>query len=384
MNIYLDNAATTPLASEVFTAMKPFIFESFANPSSAHALGRYAREAVERSRELIADTLHTEPGNIFFTSGGTEGDNTAILSAIYHDNIRLVITSRLEHYAVLNPLKALAEKGLIRLVYLENDSKGKLSLTELDTLLENEERALISLMHGNNEIGNLNPILEIADLAEHHGAIFHSDTVQTIGHIDINTRQLAPDFLVGSAHKFHGPKGVGFLYAKEPANLHAFIKGGAQESGKRAGTENVAGIVGMAAALQHAFDNQNLYETHILSLKKRLLNGLTDLEGISFNGYSDHPDRSLSTVLSVSLPTLPDGTNLLQTLDKAGIFVSGGSACSSNHSSHVIEALRNGKNEETIRFSFSRFNTGAEIDEVVAQLNNLYRNRREQPNLLYA
>ena len=384
MSIYLDNAATTPLASEVFTAMKPFIFESFANPSSAHALGRYAREAVERSREIIADTLYTEPGNIFFTSGGTEGDNTALLSAVYNHNIRVVITSRLEHYAVLNTLKALADSGIIRLVYLENDSKGKLSLTELDTLLKNEEPALISLMHGNNEIGNLNPILEIADLAEHHGAIFHSDTVQTIGHIDINTRQLAPDFLVGSAHKLHGPKGVGFLYAKEPANLRAFIKGGGQESGKRAGTENVAGIVGMAAALQHAYDNQNLYETHIHSLKKRLLNGLTSLSEINFNGYSDHPDKSLSTVLSVSLPALPNGADLLRTLDRAGIFVSGGSACSSNHSSHVIEALGTGKNEETIRFSFSRFNTEAEIDEVVAQLNSLYCNRQEQSNLLYA
>lgn len=384
MNIYLDNAATTPLANEVFTAMKPFIFESFANPSSAHSLGRYAREAVEQSRKIIAENLHTEPGNIFFTSGGTEGDNTAILSAIYNHDIKVVITSKLEHYAVLNTLKALEKRGVIRLVYLENDNKGKLSLTELDALLEKGEPALISLMHGNNEIGNLNPILEIADLADHHGAIFHSDTVQTIGHIDINTRQLAPDFLVGSAHKFHGPKGVGFLYAKEPANLRAFINGGSQESGKRAGTENVAGIVGMAAALQHAYDNQNLYETHIHSLKKRLVNGLTNLAGISFNGYSDHTDKSLSTVLSVSLPALPDGADLLQTLDKAGIFVSGGSACSSNHSSHVIEALGNGKNEETIRFSFSRFNTGSEIDEVVSQLNSLYRNRREQQNLLYA
>lgn len=384
MNIYLDNAATTPLASEVFTAMRPFIFESFANPSSAHSLGRYAREAIEQSRKIIAENLHTEPGNIFFTSGGTEGDNTAILSAIYNHNIRVVITSRLEHYAVLNTLKALEKTGAIRLLYLENDSKGALSLTDLDALLENEERVLISLMHGNNEIGNLNPILEIADLADHYGAIFHSDTVQTIGHIDINTRQLAPHFLVGSAHKFHGPKGVGFLYTKEPANLRAFINGGAQESGKRAGTENVAGIVGMAAALQHAYDNQNLYETYINSLKERLLQGLSSLSGISINGHSGHPGKSLSTVLSVSLPILPDGADLLQTLDRAGIFVSGGSACSSNHSSHVIEALRTGKKEETIRFSFSRFNTGSEIDEVVSQLNSLYPNSQKQQNLLYA
>ncbi|WP_316831394.1 cysteine desulfurase family protein [Pedobacter aquatilis] len=384
MNIYLDNAATTPLANEVFAAMQPFIFESFANPSSAHSLGRNAREAVEKSRKIIAENLHTEPGNIFFTSGGTEGDNTAILSAIYGNNIRLAITSRLEHHAVLNTLQALEQSGAIRLIYLENDSKGKLSLNELVALLENEEPAFISLMHGNNEIGNLNPILEIADLADHHGAIFHSDTVQTIGHISFNTHQLAPDFLVGSAHKFHGPKGVGFLYAKAPANLRSFINGGSQEWGKRAGTENVAGIVGMATALQNAYENQNLYETHINLLKTKLINGLGNLPGISFNGFSGSQDKSLSTVLSISLPELNDGGNLLQVLDKSGIFASGGSACSSNHSSHVIKALRNGSNNETVRFSFSRFNTESEIDEVIACLNKLYPKNSLPQNLLYA
>lgn len=384
MNIYLDNAATTPLSNDVFAAMEPFIFGSFANPSSVHALGRQARAAVELSRRIIAENLHADPQQIFFTSGGTEGDNTAILSAVYSKNIRCVITSRLEHHAVLNTLETLKKSGVIRLHYLENDVNGSISLSQLDHLLENEEPALLSLMHGNNEIGNLNPILEIADLAEHHDAVFHSDTVQTLGHIKYNTNQLSPDFLVGSAHKFHGPKGVGFLYAKDPAGLRPFIRGGAQESGKRAGTENVAGIVGMAAALQDAYGNNELYESHIKLLKNRLISGIDELERFRFNGFSGYLEKSLSTILNVSAPALPGGGDILTALDQAGIFVSGGSACSANHSSHVIRCLEGGASDETIRFSFSRYNTESEIDEVISLLSKLYLKNSEGQNLLYA
>lgn len=381
MNIYLDNAATTPLSNEVFTEMKPYIFQSFANPSSAHALGRDARVAVERSRKIIAENLNARPENIFFTSGGTESDNTAILSAIHHHKIDVAITSRLEHHAVLNTLKTAEKAGLIKLLYVDNDASGNISLPHLDRLLEENNPALISLMHGNNEIGNLNPIDEIADLAEHHGAIFHSDTVQTIGHIRYNTRLLGPDFLVGSAHKFHGPKGVGFLYAKDPANLRSLLNGGSQESGKRAGTENVSGVVGLASALSGAYANFDQHESHIVSLKQQLINGIKHLPGIIFNGHSKNIDKSLSTVLSIALPQVEDTADLLTSLDVLGIYASGGSACTSHGSSHVIQALTPRNGYDIIRFSFSRYNTEQEIDQVITVLNQYSENTLGQPNL---
>jgi cysteine desulfurase len=370
MNIYLDNAATTPLSREAFLEMEPFLFGSFGNPSSAHSLGRISRLALEKSRATIADHLNAAPSQIIFTSGGTEADNTAIQSSIAA-GVKRVITSALEHHAVLNTLKAAEREDKIELVYLENDHKGNISLTALDRLLQDEKPTLISLMHGNNEIGNLNPILDIADLAEHYGAIFHSDTVQTMGHVRYNTRLLGPDFLVGSAHKFHGPKGVGFLYAKDPGKVLPLISGGSQENKKRGGTENVAGIVGMAAALSNAYQHLDRHEAYILFLKERLIKGLRDIPGIHFNGLSADLEQSLSTVLSISFDQNDRDVDLLTLLDQEGIFASGGSACSSGNPSHVIQALGGARGQDTLRFSFSRYNTGSEIDRLLSVIQGL-------------
>lgn len=370
MNIYLDNAATTPLSREAFLEMEPFLFGSFGNPSSAHSLGRISRLALEKSRATIADHLNAAPSQIIFTSGGTEADNTAIQSSIAA-GVKRVITSALEHHAVLNTLKAAEREDKIELVYLENDHKGNISLTALDRLLQDEKPTLISLMHGNNEIGNLNPILDIADLAEHYGAIFHSDTVQTMGHVRYNTRLLGPDFLVGSAHKFHGPKGVGFLYAKDPGKVLPLISGGSQENKKRGGTENVAGIVGMAAALSNAYQHLDRHEAYILFLKERLIKGLRDIPGIHFNGLSADLEQSLSTVLSISSDQIDRDVDLLTLLDQEGICASGGSACSSGNPSHVIQALGGARGQDTLRFSFSRYNTGSEIDRLLSVIQGL-------------
>ena len=271
MRIYLDNAATTPLSKEVFSAMEPYLFEHFGNASSAHGFGRTARVAVSQARATIAELLNAHPDTIIFTSGGTESDNAAIFSAIRSNGIKVAITSSLEHHAVLNTLKVLEKNGEIELLYVKNDEYGNLSLRHLQQLLQNNERAFVSLMHGNNEIGNLNNIEEISGLCCSYGAIFHSDTVQTMGHHQYNTKTLKADFLVGSAHKFHGPKGVGFLYKREKSLLLPHIQGGSQEGGQRGGTENVAGIVGLAKALEIASRDRQTLDSQLSSLKKRMI-----------------------------------------------------------------------------------------------------------------
>ena len=372
MRIYLDNAATTPLSKEVFQAMEPFIFENFGNPSSTHSYGRYARTAVEDSRRTIADLLNTTPSQLIFTSGGTEADNTAILSSIRSSGIRVAITTQLEHHAVLNTLAYLRNNGEIKLIYLNHDDKGNISIQDLEDLLAANERAFVSTMHGNNEIGNLNPIDEIAEVCCRYGAIFHTDTVQTMGQYKYDTQKLKADFLVGSAHKFHGPKGVGFLYKSTADKLKPLINGGSQERGQRSGTENVSGIVGLAKALELSYANSDLYQQQIGNLKqKMIMDLLKKIPGIRFNGNSaDY--NSLKTVLSVSLPDLANGLSPITYLDQHNICVSGGSACTSATGSHVLTALGNDFDRTTIRFSFSKYTTENEIDEVINHLTNLY------------
>jgi len=375
MKIYLDNAATTPLSREVFQAMEPYLFENFGNPSSAHQHGKAARTAIEQSRGIIADLLEASPDQIVFTSGGTEADNTAIVSAIRANGIRLAITTPFEHHAVLNTLRNLQRSGEIRLVYLKHDEKGNLSLSHLDQLLSAHDKAFVSVMHGNNEIGNLNDIHEIAEVCKSYGAIFHTDTVQTMGQYRYNTSTLKTDFLVGSAHKFHGPKGIGFLYKRSLAPLQPLINGGAQEKGQRSGTENVTGIVGLAKALELAYRNSSVYQPHIRHLKEKMIYHLIrKIPGIKFNGNSAVDQLSLATVLSVSLPAPSGGQSPLVFLDQNNICASGGSACSShsNAGSHVLSALGGDFDRTTIRFSFSRYNTEEEIDYVVDKLASLY------------
>jgi cysteine desulfurase len=372
MRIYLDNAATTPLSKDVYQAMEPFIFENFGNPSSSHSYGRQARTAIEDSRKTIADLLNTTPSQIIFTSGGTEADNTAILSTIRSNGIKRAITTRLEHHAVLNTLEYLQKKGELDLIYLNHDERGNIAIEELELLLANGARALVSTMHGNNEIGNLNDIQAIGELCCRYDAIFHTDTVQTMGQYTYDTQSLKADFLVGSAHKFHGPKGVGFLYRKASDKFSSLIMGGAQERGQRSGTENVSGIVGLAKALELSYANAGEYQWQIAKLKQKMINDLvTAIPGIRFNGNSAEPN-SLKTVLSVSLPENASLISPITYLDQHGVCVSGGSACTSGTGSHVLAALGNTYGRSTVRFSFSRLNTEQEIDHVVKRLTKLY------------
>jgi cysteine desulfurase len=372
MRIYLDNAATTPLSKDVFQAMEPFIFENFGNPSSSHSFGRQARTAIEDSRRTIADLLNTSPSQIIFTSGGTEADNTAILSSIRSNHIKLAITTRLEHHAVLNTLQYLQKNGEVELKYLAHDEKGNISLDELSQLLSGGEKAFVSTMHGNNEIGNLSDIHAIGEICCRYGAIFHTDTVQTMGQYTYDTQALKADFLVGSAHKFHGPKGVGFLYRKANDKFTSLIMGGAQERGQRSGTENVSGIVGLARALELSYANAAVYHQQIGNLKQKTIRELlTRIPGVRFNGNSAEP-HSLKTVLSVSLPQNDSLISPIAYLDQHNICVSGGSACNSSSGSHVLSALGNTADRSTIRFSFSRLNTEQEIDQVIDHLSNFY------------
>lgn len=372
MRIYLDNAATTPLNREVFLAIEPYLFEHFGNASSAHYHGREARAAIEQSRGVIADLLDASPSNIIFTSGGSEADNIAIRSGIRSNNIRVAITTRLEHHAVLHTLQSLEREGEIRIIYLKNDEQGNISIKELETLLSANEKAFVSIMHGNNEIGNLNDIEAIGECCSRYHAVFHSDTVQSMGQYRYDTKALKVDFLVGSAHKFHGPKGIGFLYKSNTQRVLPLIQGGAQESGQRAGTENVTAIVGLAKALEIACRNQSYHQQHLLKLKESMIFKLkSSIPGLTFNGTQSKP--ALNSVLSISLPDLKSGISALHYLDQHQISVSGGSACNSHAGgSHVLSALGYDFSKPTIRFSFSRYNTLEEIDFAAEKLAGLY------------
>ncbi|WPP48144.1 cysteine desulfurase family protein [Catalinimonas niigatensis] len=375
MQVYLDNAATTPLTPEVFEAMKPYMLEFYGNPSSTHAHGRATRSAIEKARKGVADLLHASPSEIFFTSGGTEADNTAIKCAIESLDIRSAITSPLEHHAVLHALQALAAKKQIKLNYVHTDSKGNIDYDHLKALLDGNERSFVSIMQGNNEIGNLNDIGLISEICAFHDAIFHSDTVQTLAHYPHNLSKLKIHSIIGSAHKFHGPKGAGLLYIKKGHQIAPFIHGGSQERNMRGGTENLYGIIGLAKALEIAYEGMNEHRKHILALKQRMIKGLKErVPGITFNGESGNMDKSLYTVLNVSLPPSTDADMLLFNLDLHKISVSGGSACSSGSQlgSHVLQALSADPERGAIRFSFSKYNTLEEIHYVVDKLANMY------------
>ncbi|GAB3794216.1 cysteine desulfurase family protein [Spirosoma humi] len=380
--IYLDNAATTRLDPEVLDAMLPLMTEQFGNPSSIHSHGRAVRTAVEKARKTVAMLLNTSPAEIFFTSGGTEADNTAIRSSIETYGLTHAITSPLEHHAVLHTLEHLAKQGVIQLSLVNIDQKGHIDLAHLEELLRQNQRAgairsLVSLMHGNNEIGNLLDLNRVGELCRSYDAIFHSDTVQTMGHFRHNLQQLPVDFIVGAGHKFHGPKGVGFLYVNaDRVKINPFVYGGAQERNMRGGTENVYGIVGLAKALEIAYRDMDEHRQHITSLKSRMIERLRpQMPEVQFNGDSADVDNSLYTVLNVSLPASDISDMLLFSLDIARISASGGSACSSGSSigSHVLGALPGlDADRGYVRFSFGKYNTADEIDYAVDTLVGLY------------
>lgn len=380
--VYLDNAATTRLDPEVLDAMLPLMTEQFGNPSSIHSHGRIVRSAIEKARKTVASLLNTSPAEIFFTSGGTEADNTAIRGSIETYGITHAITSPLEHHAVLHTLEHLAKAGTIKLSLVKVDEKGHIDLNHLEELLKANPRSLVSLMHGNNEIGNLLNLETVGDMCRQYGAVFHSDTVQTMGHYRHDLQKLPVDFIVGAAHKFHGPKGVGFLYVNahskaERGAIHPFIHGGSQERNMRGGTENVYGIVGLAKALEIAYREMDAHRQHILALKQRMMEQLREkLDDVRFNGDSGNLEGSLYTVLNVSLPPSDINDMLLFNLDIAKISASGGSACSSgsNVGSHVLAALPGiDPNRGYVRFSFGKYNTPDEIDYTVDTLVGLYQ-----------
>jgi len=374
MRVYLDNAATTPLDAEVMSVMCNVMESHFGNPSSIHAYGRESRALVEKSRKTIANLLHTSPAEIFFTSSGTEADNTAIRCGIIDNNITHAITTPLEHHAVIHTLEAMEKAGNIKLSFVNVDSKGNLDYAHLEKLLQDNERSFVSLMHANNEIGTLTDIERVGDLCELYNAIFHCDTVQTMGHYPHDLGKLKVHFLVCAAHKFHGPKGVGFLHINHKIKIKPLIYGGSQERNMRGGTENVYGIAGLAKALELAYADMGQHQTYIQGLKSYMIDQLKEnIPGVLFNGEIAE-DKSLYTVLNVSFPETDIADMLLFNLDIAGIAVSGGSACSSGTDigSHVLAGIGASATRPSVRFSFSKYNTKEEIDFVVNKLRELF------------
>lgn len=372
MCVYFDNAATTPIDPEVLKQMYAVMESNYGNPSSIHGHGREARALIEKARKTIANLLHTSPAEIFFTSGGTEADNTAIRCGITDNNITHAITSRIEHHAVIHTLEAMQKTGAIKLSFVDTDSKGNIDYVQLESLLQNNERSFVSLMHANNEIGTLTDIVQVGEICEKYNAIFHCDTVQTMGHYGHHLGQLKINFLVCAAHKLHGPKGVGFLHVNHRTKIKPMLYGGSQERNMRGGTENVYGIVGMAKALEIAYAEMGQHQEYIQGLKTYMINELTaKVPGISFNGEIE-ADKSLYTVLNVSFPEMDMADMLLFNLDIAGISASGGSACSSGTDigSHVLTGIGASPTRPSVRFSFSKYNTKEEIDYVVAKVRD--------------
>ncbi|MGV3507748.1 MAG: cysteine desulfurase family protein [Sphingobacteriaceae bacterium] len=374
MRIYLDNAATTPLDQEVLKEMLSVMEGHFGNPSSIHSHGREARTVIEKARKTVAALLNTSPSEIFFTSGGTEADNTAIRCGIIDNQITHAITTKIEHHAVLHTLEAMQKSGLIELSFADIDHKGNLNYNHLEELLSRNERSFVSLMHANNEIGTLTDIKAVGEICKKYNAIFHCDTVQTMGHYPINLQSLNVDFITCAAHKFHGPKGVGFLYINHNLKINPMIFGASQERNMRGGTENLYGIAGLAKALELASADMEAHHQCIQDLKSYMIEELiAAIPGVEFNGETE-PDKSLYTVLNVLFPETDLADMLLFNLDIAGISVSGGSACSSgtNIGSHVLEGIGSDPNRPAVRFSFSKLNTKEEIDFVIAKLKDLF------------
>ena len=374
MRVYLDNAATTPLDPEVLKQMYAVMENHYGNPSSIHGHGRESRTLLEKARKTVANLLHTSPAEIFFTSGGTEADNTAIRCGIIDNQIKHAITSHLEHHAVIHTLEAMEKAGSIKLSFVGTDDKGNIDYKQLESLLANNERSFVSLMHANNEIGTLTDINLVGDLCEKYNAIFHCDTVQTMGHYPHDLSTLKAHFIVFAAHKLHGPKGVGFLFVNHKVKIKPMIYGGSQERNMRGGTENLYGIIGLAKALEIAYAEMDQHQKHIQGLKTYMIEKLmANIPGIVFNGEIA-PEKSLYTVLNVSFPVTDIADMLLFNLDIAGISASGGSACSSGTDigSHVLGGIGADPNRPAVRFSFSKYSTKEEIDFVVEKLKSLY------------
>jgi len=371
--IYFDNAATTSLDPEVLEAMMPYFTDKFGNPSSIYSYGRESRMAIEQARKSVAKILGAKPSEIFFTSGGTESSNTALHAAMFDLGCKHIISSPIEHHATLHTVSHLAKTAGVTLSYVNILPNGHIDLIHLQNLLEsNTDKTIVSIMHANNEIGNMIDLQKVGEICKTHNAYFHSDTVQTVGHFSFNLKETPIDFITGAGHKFHGPKGIGILYINENIKINPYLHGGAQERNMRAGTENVYGIVGFAKALEIATEQHEKDSTYINGLRRYMHEQLlAQIPEVSFNG--DTFGDSLYTLLSVNFPKNEKSEMMLFNLDIHHICASGGSACSSGaqQGSHVINAITKAENIATIRFSFCKYNTKAEIDQVIATLKEL-------------
>lgn len=383
MKVYFDNAATTPLYPEVVEKITEVLSNTYGNPSSTHALGRGAKSLIEYSRKQIAKELNALPSEIIFTSGGTEADNFILHSCVRDLGVQVVISSLIEHHAVLHTLEVLAKEYPIQIVYVNLTERGDIDLQHLKNLLEQytEKKVLVSLMHLNNEIGNILPLKEVATLCKEKGAYFHSDTVQSVGHYPINLQEIPVDFITASAHKFHGPKGVGFAFIRKGIALHSIITGGEQEKGLRAGTEAVHNIAGMEVAFNLCYKNLDKNTEKLKNLKQYFIHQLKHhFPEIVFNGTSESLEESSYAIVNVGFPALQHQDNtLLFQLDLKGIACSKGSACQSGNVqvSHVLSAFmpKESLQYPSLRFSFSAFNTIEEVDFLIESLKEISLNK---------
>jgi cysteine desulfurase len=381
MRVYFDNAATTPIAPEVVETMTQAMTTLYGNPSSIHADGRMVRTAIEEARKTIANTLHASIGEIFFTSGGTEANNMILKNAVRDLGVTRIISSRIEHHCVLHTLESLEKHQHIQVDFVKIDKNGRIDLDNLTEILRGSTaKTLVTLMHANNEVGTLIDLEKVSQICAEHDALFHSDTVQTMGYYPIDVSKIKIHFLTGAGHKFHGPKGIGFLYMNGDTTLKPFIDGGSQERNMRGGTENVYGIIGMAKALEMAYQNSEDRKVTITAIhnyfKTSLLDNFEDIQFISLPISSDNSEDTEGghyKVLNVSFPPSMKAELLLFSLDIAGISASGGSACSSGAEggSHVLEALDIDPLRKCIRFSFSHSNTFEEVDYVIEKLKKM-------------
>ncbi len=372
MQVYFDNAATTPLRSEVIEVIADAMNSCFGNPSSAHGFGRTAKSAIESARKSIASLIGAEAKEIIFTSGGTESDNMVLQCAVKDLGVKTIISSKIEHHAVLHTLDTLADQG-VSIQYASVTPKGNIDYQELENCIATSEKpVLVSLMHVNNEIGTLLDLDKVAAICQEHKAYFHTDAVQGIGHFEIDLSKTPIDFLSSAAHKYHGPKGIGFTFIRQNSGLHPFIHGGAQEKGLRAGTESVHNIMGMQKALEIAYAELENERAYIESLKEKFVSGLRKIfPNVHFNGGCDDFENSTYTLVNAALPIDTTQSQLLDfQLDLKGIACSKGSACQSgsNTGSHVLKEIDTPKDYASLRFSFSSFNTPEEVDYVLETL----------------
>lgn len=376
MRVYLDNAATTPMDPEVIKVMHEVMTNCYGNPSSIHTHGRQAKTCIEKARKSVANLLNVSPSEIFFTGGGTEADNFIIRKAVCDLGVNVIITSDIEHHAVGHTCEELKKQDAnLKVLYVKLDEQGHICYEHLEQLLKenSSNKVLVSLMHANNEVGTMLDLKKVSDLCAQYNALFHSDTVQTMAHFAFNLQETPIDFITCSAHKFHGPKGTGFVYINSRNTLTPMITGGAQERNMRAGTENLHGIVGLQKAFEIAHEHMEEHQQHIRGLKNYMIEELKkSIPGVAFNG--DISDNSLYTVLNVQFPHSAHDEMFLMKLDIMGVCASGGSACSSgsNIGSHVLNALQVDKTKPNVRFSFSRFTTKEEIDFTISVLKSFY------------